>query len=142
MLGYVAQQGGGLRRRPATWPGKPDQQVAMPTADIAANSLSKPELATICIVVAEKPPSPKQRTGRWTAHCNGELIVADSRQPFVDAARVLLGRGVDPASPLVMWSRVLDPGSLDGPDALRSTLGAATKLTQVFRLTASWRRAA
>src|SRR5580765_7652107 len=93
----------------------------MPVDDIASNLLTEAVVPsrTIVLVIAERA----RRDGKYTAHCNDELIVADSRQPFVDAARILLNRGVNPASPLVMRR------SLDGPDVLRSIVGAAAKLT-------------
>jgi hypothetical protein len=50
------------------------------------------------------------------------ILVRRSTQPFLDAARVLAGEGVDSATPLVMHHAGQDY------DALRSTVGAAAKL--------------
>jgi hypothetical protein len=54
----------------------------------------------IRLVVASEADSP----GRFTARLEstGELIVASTRQPLVDGARVLLAQGFDPDTPLTM----------------------------------------
>jgi hypothetical protein len=52
-----------------------------------------------------------------------ELLVGSSRQPFADAARVVLGKGYNPASVLEMKHAESDTV------ALRSSLGKAAKLT-------------
>jgi hypothetical protein len=56
--------------------------------------------AAIRLVVTPEADSP----GRFTARLEStdELIVAGTRQPLVDGARVLLDRGFDPATPLTM----------------------------------------
>jgi hypothetical protein len=74
---------------------------------------------TIVLVVAERA----RRDGKYTAHHDGRLVVADVKEPFLDAARVLLAQGLDPAARYVMRR------SSDGPDALVSTLGQAARLT-------------
>jgi hypothetical protein len=53
---------------------------------------------TLCLVVAPETP------GRFTARLEStaELVVENSRQPLVDGARVLLGQGFDPGTPLTM----------------------------------------
>lgn len=62
--------------------------------------------------------------GRYQARLDdGSELVKSSRQPFLDGARELLRRGIDPVTPIVMRR----PGS--ATDALRSTIGAAAKLT-------------
>ena len=53
----------------------------------------------------------------------GERLLTTSHQPFLEAARVLLAEGVDPATPLVMRHA----GSQT--DSLKGTVGAAAKLT-------------
>jgi hypothetical protein len=40
--------------------------------------------------------------GRYLAQLGGEVLIASSRQPFLDSARILLGRGVAPGALLVM----------------------------------------
>jgi hypothetical protein len=56
---------------------------------------------------------------------DGRSVVKRSTTPFCDAARVLLAEGADPSTKLVMRHE----GS--SHDALRSTVGAAAKLTVV-----------
>jgi hypothetical protein len=56
---------------------------------------------------------------------DGRFVVKRSTTPFCDAARALLAEGVRPEAKLVMQHA----GSL--ADALRSTVGAAAKLTVV-----------
>ena len=46
--------------------------------------------------------------GRYRARLGGEVLIASSRQPFVDSARVLFGRGV-PASALLVMRHEGDP---------------------------------
>jgi hypothetical protein len=47
---------------------------------------------------------PERRPGTFTARLErtGEVIVDNTRQPVVDAARSLIERGFDPATPLTM----------------------------------------
>jgi hypothetical protein len=59
--------------------------------------------------------------GKWQAVLDGEVLVV-SRQPFLDAARVLKAQGVSPLTPLV----AIRP---NGVVSLRSTVGAASELT-------------
>jgi hypothetical protein len=63
--------------------------------------------------------------GRFQARLEStdELLVGSSRQPFVDAARVLVGKGYNPASTLEMRHAGSDTV------ALRAPLGKAAKLT-------------
>jgi hypothetical protein len=61
--------------------------------------------------------------GRFRASHGGRLLVESSNTPFLDAARVLAGEGVDPATRIVMRHEGKDC------DALTSTVGAAAKLT-------------
>jgi hypothetical protein len=53
---------------------------------------------------------------------DGRIIIADSAQPFLDAARVLLGEGHNPSRKLEMWR----PGKASWD--LRGPLWAAAKL--------------
>lgn len=88
--------------------------------DIAADLLTEAVVPsrTIVIVIAER----ERRDGKYSAWHNGELILEGVKEPFLDAARVLLARGFDPKARYVMRR------SPDGPDALLSTLGTAAKL--------------
>jgi hypothetical protein len=61
--------------------------------------------------------------GRYAAHLGDRCVIASAREPFFAAARVLLAEGVDPGTPLTMRHA----GS--NTVALRSTVGAAAKLT-------------
>jgi hypothetical protein len=60
--------------------------------------------------------------GRFLAQLGDRVLVASSRQPFLDAARVLLADGCDPATVIVMRHAASDF------DALRSTVGFAAGL--------------
>jgi hypothetical protein len=60
--------------------------------------------------------------GRFRAYLDGQVIVASSRQPFVDGARRLIDLGHDPKSRLEMWHA----GAADF--SLRAPLGVAAKL--------------
>lgn len=73
---------------------------------------------TIVLVIAERA----RRDGKYSAWHDGELILDGAKEPFLDAARVLLARGFDPEARYVMRR------SADSPDALVSTLGKAAKL--------------
>jgi hypothetical protein len=55
--------------------------------------------------------------GRFQARLGrtGELLVASSRQPFLDAARVLIAKGYDPAAILEMKHEGNDIVTLRGP---------------------------
>jgi hypothetical protein len=66
-------------------------------------------------------------TGRRSGHFDARLeggcvIVKASRQPFLDAARALIGRGADPSIILEMWH----DGAVQC--ALRAPLGVAAAL--------------
>jgi hypothetical protein len=61
--------------------------------------------------------------GWFRAQLDGRVLVASSRTPFFDAARVLLAEGVEPAIQIVMRH----VGS--ATDALTGTVGGAAKLT-------------
>ena len=70
-----------------------------------------------------------RRPGRYDARLeDGCVIVQASRQPFLDAARVLINRGVDPSTTLEMWH--------DGAahHALRAKLAHAAKLAVEDRI--------
>ena len=61
-----------------------------------------------------------KRDGVFEARIDGELVCID-RVPFLTAARVLLERGHDPQTQIVMVTAW-------GTESLRSTIGAAAKL--------------
>jgi hypothetical protein len=67
--------------------------------------------------------SPNGAHGHYDAVVDGELVVKSSLTPFCDAARVLVERGVDTNSWIVMRHQGSDV------DALRSKVGIAAKLT-------------
>jgi hypothetical protein len=54
---------------------------------------------------------------------DGRVLVTRSTQPLLDGCRVLIGEGIDPVTRVVMRHAGSDK------DALRSTVGAAAKLT-------------
>jgi hypothetical protein len=62
-----------------------------------------------------------QRAGRFDGFVEGFGSIVTSRQQFLDGARALLAKGVDPAEVLIM--RHADTGT----DSLRSTVGEAAK---------------
>jgi hypothetical protein len=66
---------------------------------------------------------PVGHRGRFGATLDGRVLVASSRTPFCDAARVLLAEGVDPATRIVMRHA----GSATG--ALSATVSGAAQLT-------------
>ena len=68
------------------------------------------------------PRTGKRVQGQFEARLDGKLICI-SHQPLLDGARVLAADGVDPATPIA----VKHEGTAF--DALRSTVGAAAKLT-------------
>lgn len=68
------------------------------------------------------PQTSKRLQGQFEARLDGKQICI-SHQPLLDGARVLAADGVDPATPIA----VKHEGTAF--DALRSTVGAAAKLT-------------
>jgi hypothetical protein len=62
------------------------------------------------------------KAGKFEARA-GDRLLCTSRQPFLDAARVLLAEGVDPAAPITMRHE------RTGTDSLKSTVGEAAKLS-------------
>ena len=68
------------------------------------------------------------RPGHYDAQLGGCVIVQGSRQPFLDAARALINRGVDPSATLVLWH----DGAAHG--ALRAPLAHAAKLAVEDRI--------
>jgi hypothetical protein len=62
------------------------------------------------------------KAGKFEA-CVSDRLLCTSRQPLLDAARMLLAEGVDPATPIAMRHE----GT--GTDSLTSTVGKAAKLT-------------
>lgn len=71
----------------------------------------------LCIIAPSCTPD------HYDATVNGELLVRSSRTPFCDVARVLLYRGVDSNS----WLILRHAGSQT--DSLRAKVGVAAKLT-------------
>jgi hypothetical protein len=61
--------------------------------------------------------------GRWEATLNGGEVLTRSTQPFFDSARILIQRGCDPQTRLIMMRAGRDQVDLTTP------LGAAAKLT-------------
>ena len=65
-----------------------------------------------------------QRRGKFSAHLpDGCKPLSSSRQPLLDAARVLLAEGIPPETPIAMQHK----GS--ATIAMTSTVGEAAKLT-------------
>ena len=65
-----------------------------------------------------------QRRGKFSVHLgDGRKLLSSSRQPLLDAARVLLAQGIPPDTPLAMQHK----GS--ATIAMTSTVGEAAKLT-------------
>jgi hypothetical protein len=83
----------------------------------------------IIVAPALKPPSRRRSgegefdAGRFMASLDGRVLVQSSRQPLLDAARVLVGEGHDPGAVVTMRHA----GSTT--DALRARLGVAARLT-------------
>jgi hypothetical protein len=76
-------------------------------------------LATIKIIL-----QPVNRRGQWSASLpDGTVLVASSRQPFLEAARALIAAGYDAEASLEGWR----PGAT--AFALRARLGVAARLT-------------
>ena len=67
--------------------------------------------------------APSDAADRFDAMVDGEIVVQSSRTPFCDTARVLLDRGVDSNS----WLILRHAGSRT--DSLRAKAGVAAKLT-------------
>jgi hypothetical protein len=64
-------------------------------------------------------------SGRYEAHDTaGNLIVSDVREPFFESARVLLARGLD-SDTLLLMARSTTPDRID----MRARLGRAADLT-------------
>lgn len=71
------------------------------------------------IIIAET----EERQGQYSAHLGDRLLVKASRQPMLDAARILLSEDYSPEDMIEM--RRANRDTLD----LRSRIGAAAKLT-------------
>jgi len=67
--------------------------------------------------------------GQYSASLGSEVIVASTREPLLAGARALLAQGADPASVITTRHK----GALGW--ALRSTVGAAARLTVRERAT-------
>jgi hypothetical protein len=90
-------------------------------------SADRPPHQTVVIVVSPATNADGQRAyskrGQpFNASNYGRIIVTAIPTPFLDAARVLAAKGVDPAAIIVMRHQGANY------DALRSTVGAAAKL--------------
>jgi hypothetical protein len=96
--------------------------AARPVAAIGANR-RRPMVDRVTILAA--PAGYGKRGPLFSASVDGRTIVTASVTPLLDAARVLAAEGHDPATILVLRHA----GS--ATDALRSTIGAAAKLTVV-----------
>src|SRR5215813_3788937 len=84
--------------------------------DMSAGAPTHPLL----IVIEET----SQRRGKFSAHLlYGRKLLSSSRQPLLDAARVLLAQGIPPEPPLARQHK----GS--ATIAMTSTVGEAAKLT-------------
>jgi hypothetical protein len=70
----------------------------------------------LCVVAPNGAP------GHFSAELNGQPVVVSSRQPFLDAARVLINLGADTNSWIIMRHRGSDV------DALRAKIGIAAAL--------------
>ena len=70
----------------------------------------------LCVVAPNGVP------GHFSAEVNGQPVVVSSRQPLLDAARVLIALGADTNSWIVMRHRGSDV------DALRTKIGIAAAL--------------
>jgi hypothetical protein len=66
----------------------------------------------------------KPLPGKFDAHLGERLLVQQSRTPFVDAARILLGDGTASAGDMLVMRHA---GS--SHDALKANIGIAAKLT-------------
>jgi hypothetical protein len=75
------------------------------------------------IVLTVSPSGYSNRGALFDGTVDGWSIVTRSSQPMFDGARSLLANGADPAAKLVMRHAGSDA------DALRSTVGAAARLT-------------
>jgi hypothetical protein len=70
------------------------------------------------LIIAVRPA----KDGKFEARVDDRLLCT-SRQPFLDAVRILLAEGVEPATPITMRHE------RTGTDSLISTVGKAAKLT-------------
>jgi hypothetical protein len=83
----------------------------------------------IIVTPALKPPSRRRAgeceidPGRFAASIGDRIIVQSSRQPFLDAARVLVGEGHEPGTMVTMRH------AGGTADAMRAKLGMAAGLT-------------
>jgi hypothetical protein len=108
-------------------PGRVDEFGSINDPAIAENS-PHPQAADTAVrpvdpvVVVSTPAGYGKRGPLFSASVDGRTIVTASVTPFLDAARVLAGEGVDPATRIVMRHEGKDY------DALTSTVGAAAKL--------------
>jgi hypothetical protein len=75
------------------------------------------------ITLVVSPVSANSRGQTFSGTVDGRLIVSRSTAPFCDGARMLLAEGADPAEPYVMRHAGSET------DALKSTVGAAAKMT-------------
>jgi hypothetical protein len=69
------------------------------------------------------------RSGRFMARVDDRTVVTSSRQPFLDTARVLIARGHDPNTVVVMRASTSAQHAGSGVYALRGKLGTAARLT-------------
>jgi hypothetical protein len=94
------------------------QDKGVAARPVAGAKRRRPVVDLVGIVV-----SPVGRRGQFRAEVAGRIIVESSKQPFLDGARVLISEGYAPDIILEMWHANATAF------ALRSTVGAAAKLT-------------
>src|SRR5262245_45037284 len=93
----------------------------MPTRwpNTALSTPPRPPSETQAAMILSVRPA---KSGRFEARV-GDRLLCTSRQPLLDAARIMLAEGVDPATPLTMRHE------RSSTDSLSSTVGKAAKLT-------------
>jgi hypothetical protein len=96
------------------------QRAAVRNRNLPRNGRDRPVGQLFSNEVRLVTISPNGSHGHYDAEVDGELVVKSSLTPFCDAARVLVERGVDTNSWIVMRRQ---------GDALRAKVGIAAKLT-------------
>jgi hypothetical protein len=107
---------GSVNTRPISRKPRPTARTVF--GGVCPGSRNRPMIDPVVIVVALVG-----RRGRFRAEIAGRVIVASSKQPVLDGARVLISEGYAPDIVLEMWHANATAF------ALRSTIGAAGKLT-------------
>jgi hypothetical protein len=125
------RNGDGLDGSRCTTEAGRDVEVGTVNTRLLAEKSTQPQDGTADLVVLTVSPTigadgRRQYSGRgqlFDGAVDGRMIVTRSTQPLLDGCRVLIGEGIDPVSRVVMRHAGSDK------DALRSTVGAAAKLT-------------